>query len=128
MHAIACSAGYQDDACDVLRWWGALAGRRDLPQVLQDKYGGFIDKSGQFVKDFAYYAEAVFKALAPYTDQFVTFNEPLSICQLGYGISLFAPGAGSGAGAGRVCVRACACMPAPMHARQPPTPRPAPVR
>jgi beta-glucosidase/6-phospho-beta-glucosidase/beta-galactosidase len=32
----------------------------DLPQVLQDSYGGFMD-SDKFVKDYLYFAETAFK-------------------------------------------------------------------
>jgi len=72
-------------------------GPRLIPQVgaslpVQDKYGGFLDKTGQFPDDFAYFAEVAYKHFAPYAQYWVTFNEPLSICQLGYGIGIFAPG------------------------------------
>ena len=55
----------------------------DLPQALQDKYGGFM--SPKLAADFAYYADAVFGALEPLgVKWFLTFNEPMSICNLGY--------------------------------------------
>eukprot|EP00884_Botryococcus_braunii_P008097 jgi/Botrbrau1/17289/Bobra.0015s0046.1 len=62
----------------------------DLPQALQDKYGGW--EGGQVVDDFAAYASAVFKALGNRVVWWTTFNEPWTFCFLGYGIGVHAPG------------------------------------
>jgi beta-glucosidase/6-phospho-beta-glucosidase/beta-galactosidase len=62
----------------------------DLPQVLQDKYKGFLDP--QIQDDFVYYADAVFANLGDLVDQWMTFNEVISICELGYERDTFAPG------------------------------------
>jgi beta-glucosidase len=67
----------------------------DLPQALQDAYGGFLD--GQLADDYAYYADVVFGALGDLVGHWLTFSEPMSICQLGYGIGVFAPGVAGGA-------------------------------
>jgi beta-glucosidase len=62
----------------------------DLPQVLQDKYKGFMDP--QIQEDFLYYADAIFANLGDLVDQWMTFNEVISICELGYERDTFAPG------------------------------------
>jgi beta-glucosidase len=62
----------------------------DLPQVLQDKYKGFLDPQVQ--EDFLYYADAVFSNLGDLVDEWMTFNEVISICELGYERDTFAPG------------------------------------
>jgi beta-glucosidase/6-phospho-beta-glucosidase/beta-galactosidase len=72
--------------------------------LAQDKYGGFLDKTGQFPKDFAYFAEVMYEALLPLgVKKWLTFNEPLSICHLGYGIGIFAPGEALGSAGTRRC-------------------------
>lgn len=81
------------------KMWESAKGRHpwvccDSSQIdllpLQEKYGGFLNK--QFQDDFVYYADAVFKHLGPFVQNWMTFNEPLSICQLGYADAVFAPG------------------------------------
>ena len=64
----------------------------DLPQGLQDRHGGFMDETGAFQDAFAYYADVLFRELGPYVKLWMTFNEPLSICELGYSKGVFAPG------------------------------------
>lgn len=54
----------------------------DLPQSLQDAYGGF--NSSSIVDDFVYYADAVFGQLGPLVKTWITFNEPLVTCDLGF--------------------------------------------
>ena len=49
----------------------------------------WLDES--VVEAFAEYAEEAFKAF-PEVKNWVTFNEPASICNLGYGVAAFAPG------------------------------------
>eukprot|EP00877_Chromochloris_zofingiensis_P010272 jgi/Chrzof1/5499/Cz16g05160.t1 len=66
----------------------------DMPQALQDIYGGLMDQ--QFSEDFIYYADIVFEHLGPLVKHWLTFNEPMSICHLGYGIGIFAPGVEGG--------------------------------
>lgn len=67
----------------------------DLPQVLQDTYGGFLDQ--QLSEDFLYYADIVFAQLGPYVKHWLTFSDPMAICQLGYGVGVYAPGVEKGA-------------------------------
>lgn len=50
----------------------------------------------QFSEDFIYYADIVFEHLGPLVKHWLTFNEPMSICHLGYGIGIFAPGVEGG--------------------------------
>ncbi|DBA77308.1 TPA: hypothetical protein ACH3X2_000830 [Trebouxia sp. C0005] len=62
----------------------------DLPQSLQDSYGGFLGQ--QLVTDFANYASTVVAALGNRVTYWTTFNEPNSICSLGFGSGGMAPG------------------------------------
>jgi beta-glucosidase len=74
----------------------------DLPQALQDDYGGFLDP--QFADDFVHYADVVFGALHPLgAKHWITFSEPMSICQLGYGIGAAAPGVAKGSAGQYLC-------------------------
>jgi beta-glucosidase/6-phospho-beta-glucosidase/beta-galactosidase len=66
--------------------------------VLQDKYQGFLDPRVQ--DDYLYYADTMFAQLGDLVDQWMTFNEVISICELGYERDTFAPGVSGG-----VCVR-----------------------
>jgi beta-glucosidase len=71
----------------------------DLPQALQDKYGGFAaEDPSVFAADFANYADVAFRELSGpgMVEEWITFNEPISICSLGYGIGIFAPGSMGG--------------------------------
>jgi 6-phospho-beta-glucosidase len=45
----------------------------DLPQILQDKYGGWIDR--QCIDDFAEYCRVCFKEYGPKVKYFLTINE-----------------------------------------------------
>jgi beta-glucosidase/6-phospho-beta-glucosidase/beta-galactosidase len=56
----------------------------------QDLYQGFLDP--QVAADFTNYADIAFREFGPYVKHWLTFNEPMSICQLGYGIGVHAPG------------------------------------
>ncbi len=58
-------------------------------QVLYERYGGLT--SSQFVDDFVNYATVVFKNFGHRATYWTTFNEPLSICILGYGSPILAP-------------------------------------
>ncbi|XP_050504819.1 myrosinase 1-like isoform X1 [Diabrotica virgifera virgifera] len=61
----------------------------DLPQFLQD-LGGFFSSSLEVW--FAEYARICFEAFGKDVKYWVTFNEPSSICNNGYGKGKFAPG------------------------------------
>ena len=50
----------------------------DLPQALQDEYGGFL--SEKLVLDFQMYAEVCFNRFGDRVSYWLTFNEPFSIC------------------------------------------------
>jgi len=65
----------------------------DLPQSLQDKYGGWAGP--QVVEDYAAYAALVFKEYGGKVKNWSTFNEPRTFCTLGYGTGLHAPGISS---------------------------------
>lgn len=43
-----------------------------------------------------YYADIVFQHLGPYVRHWLTFSEPMSICNLGYGVGIYAPGVEQG--------------------------------
>eukprot|EP00882_Tetradesmus_deserticola_P026789 GHRQ01029583.1.p1 GENE.GHRQ01029583.1~~GHRQ01029583.1.p1 ORF type:complete len:356 (+),score=138.00 GHRQ01029583.1:1133-2200(+) len=62
----------------------------DMPQVLQDKYQGLLDR--QFIDDFTYFAEVAFKTFGDQVRKWTTFNEPWVTCNLQYGNGDFAPG------------------------------------
>ncbi|KAI8476896.1 MAG: beta-glucosidase 1B [Monoraphidium minutum] len=64
----------------------------DLPQGLQDSAGGFHAEGAAFQDAFVYYADTLYRELGPLVKLWMTFNEPLSICDLGYGSGVFAPG------------------------------------
>eukprot|EP01032_Pedospumella_encystans_P013556 gene13556-15600_t len=62
----------------------------DLPQGLEDKYGGWLDP--QIENDFRSYADTCFSAFGDRVKKWVTINEPWSIAYQGYGTGLHAPG------------------------------------
>ncbi|KAH0449899.1 hypothetical protein IEQ34_020591 [Dendrobium chrysotoxum] len=62
----------------------------DLPQVLEDKYNGWL--SPQIINDYAIYAEACFKAFGDRVKYWITFNEPHTMSIQGYDVGLEAPG------------------------------------
>lgn len=62
----------------------------DLPQGLQDKYGGFT--SPNIVDDFKDYAEFCFKTFGDRVKHWITINEPLVFTVNGYDEGKFAPG------------------------------------
>jgi beta-glucosidase len=51
----------------------------DLPQALQDAYGGWLDP--RIIDDFANYSRIVFKALAGKVNFWISLNEPQMFCQ-----------------------------------------------
>ncbi|XP_012065489.3 beta-glucosidase 12-like [Jatropha curcas] len=62
----------------------------DLPQALEDEYGGFL--SPQIVDDFKDYAELCFKEFGDRVKHWITLNEPWSYSNTGYNMGIFAPG------------------------------------
>ncbi|GLU10694.1 hypothetical protein SLE2022_274800 [Rubroshorea leprosula] len=54
----------------------------DLPQALQEKYGGLL--SMKVVKDFANFADFCFKTFGDRVKNWMTFNEPRVIASLGF--------------------------------------------
>ncbi|KAL5553665.1 hypothetical protein UlMin_041066 [Ulmus minor] len=58
----------------------------DLPQALEDKYGGYCRK------DFAVYAETCFEEFGDRVKHWITFNEPHTFSVQGYDVGLEAPG------------------------------------
>lgn len=64
----------------------------DLPQGLHEKHKGFLAEGTAFQDAFVYYADVLFRELGPLVKLWMTFNEPLSICELGYSAGVFAPG------------------------------------
>ncbi|KAK4582311.1 hypothetical protein RGQ29_025475 [Quercus rubra] len=62
----------------------------DLPQALEDEYGGFL--SPHIVDDFRDYAELCFKEFGDRVKHWITLNEPLSYSNGGYVTGDLAPG------------------------------------
>ncbi|KAK8930860.1 Beta-glucosidase 13 [Platanthera zijinensis] len=62
----------------------------DLPQALDDEYGGFL--GDKIVEDYKNYAEICFKTFGDRVKHWITMNEPLMFTTLGYGLGMHAPG------------------------------------
>ncbi|PNY16176.1 beta-glucosidase 24-like protein [Trifolium pratense] len=62
----------------------------DLPQVLEDEYGGFL--SSQIIDDFQDYANLCFKEFGDRVKYWVTLNEPWFFSNGGYAIGTTPPG------------------------------------
>jgi beta-glucosidase len=62
----------------------------DLPQALQDRYGGFADRRA--ADDFADYAQAVVNRLGDRVKHWITFNEPWVFAVVGHLLGMHAPG------------------------------------
>ncbi|OAY63561.1 Beta-glucosidase 25 [Ananas comosus] len=62
----------------------------DLPQALQDRYGGWLNK--QIIKDFDHFAHTCFKAFGDRVKHWITFNEPHGLSIQGYDNGVQAPG------------------------------------
>ncbi|CAL9026051.1 unnamed protein product [Prunus brigantina] len=62
----------------------------DLPQALQEKYGGFL--SPLIVDDFKAYVELCYKEFGDRVLYWVTANEPYTVSNHGYAIGVHAPG------------------------------------
>ncbi|XP_011081619.1 beta-glucosidase 13-like [Sesamum indicum] len=61
----------------------------DLPQALQEEYGGFLSK--QIVKDFREYVELCFWEFGDRVKHWITVNEPTTYCVNGYASCTFPP-------------------------------------
>ncbi|KAK8620480.1 hypothetical protein V6N13_066958 [Hibiscus sabdariffa] len=61
----------------------------DLPQILEDKYGGWLSR--QIVDDFDHYAITCFQAFGDRVKHWVTFNEPHGFAIQGYDNGIQAP-------------------------------------
>ncbi|KAH7299448.1 hypothetical protein KP509_24G012100 [Ceratopteris richardii] len=63
----------------------------DLPQALQDKYGGWLGP--EIVKDYAAFADTCFREFGDRVKHWITLNEPHSLVAEAYGgLGLLAPG------------------------------------
>ncbi|CAL8131573.1 unnamed protein product [Orchesella dallaii] len=62
----------------------------DLPQALQANYGGWPNES--LVEHYENYARILFENFGDRVKYWITFNEPFNTCELGYGLSIAAPG------------------------------------
>ncbi|KAI0790359.1 beta-glucosidase 1A [Abortiporus biennis] len=63
----------------------------DLPQELQDRYGGWLNKE-EITQDFVHFAKVCFTSLGDIVKNWITVNEPWCVTVLGYGNGIFAPG------------------------------------
>ncbi|KAG6849129.1 hypothetical protein H0H93_011076 [Arthromyces matolae] len=68
----------------------------DLPQGLQDRYGGWLNKE-EIVKDYVNFAKSSHRVLGVLRvlRRSLTINEPWCVAILGYGRGVFAPGRSS---------------------------------
>ncbi|XP_010257423.1 PREDICTED: beta-glucosidase 12-like [Nelumbo nucifera] len=62
----------------------------DLPQALEDEYGGFLN--AKIVDDFRDYAELCYKEFGDRVKHWITLNEPSTFSSSGYATGTFAPG------------------------------------
>ena len=62
----------------------------DLPEYLVQKYNGWL--SNRIVADFSFYAKTCFAAFGDRVKFWMTVNEPLTFCNLGYVQGIDAPG------------------------------------
>lgn len=62
----------------------------DVPQVLEDEYGGFLDR--KIVDDFKDYCEVCFREFGDRVKHWVTVNEPWTFSSMAYGLGMHAPG------------------------------------
>jgi len=62
----------------------------DLPQCLQDEYGGWLSR--RVIEDFEHYSSVCFKAFGDRVKSWITFNEPWCSTVLGYANGEMAPG------------------------------------
>lgn len=62
----------------------------DLPQCLQDEYGGWLNRKA--IDDFEHYASVCFRLFGDRVKDWITFNEPWCSTVLGYANGEMAPG------------------------------------
>ena len=62
----------------------------DLPQALQDEFGGF--NSSDVVEHYLNYADFCFREFGDRVKYWFTFNEPFIYCSNGHGLLVAAPG------------------------------------
>lgn len=62
----------------------------DLPQCLEDEYGGWLDR--KVIEDFEHYAVTCFREFGDKITSWITFNEPWCSTVLGYANGEMAPG------------------------------------
>lgn len=62
----------------------------DLPQCLEDEYGGWLDK--RIVDDFEHYAACCFELFGDRCKRWLTLNEPWCSAAIGYAVGEHAPG------------------------------------
>jgi beta-glucosidase len=72
----------------------------DLPQVLQDRFGGWLDRS--IIDAFAEYALPVVRRLGDRVRYWITHNEPQVVADLGYAWGAHAPGLHEGIAGGLI--------------------------
>ncbi|KAI0702030.1 beta-glucosidase 1A [Cerioporus squamosus] len=63
----------------------------DLPQGLEDRYGGWLNKE-EIVQDYMNYAKLCFTRYGDLVHNWITHNEPWCVSVLGYATGVFAPG------------------------------------
>ncbi|AQK40584.1 Beta-glucosidase2 [Zea mays] len=65
----------------------------DVPQALEEKYGGFLDKTHKrIVNDYKNFAKVCFDNFGDKVKNWLTFNEPQTFTSFSYGTGVFAPG------------------------------------
>ncbi|KAG0486235.1 hypothetical protein HPP92_008330 [Vanilla planifolia] len=62
----------------------------DVPQSLEDEYGGFLSK--RVVEDFKYFVDICFANFGDKVKHWITINEALTFCVNGYESGVHAPG------------------------------------
>ena len=65
----------------------------DLPQALEDEYEGW--EGAQVVDDFGDYARLAFREYGRKVKNWITLNEPMVVCDIGYAWGRMAPGKAS---------------------------------
>ena len=69
----------------------------DTPQWIES-YGGLLDQTGTFIKDFVYFANICFQNFGDRVKYWTTFNEPSTPAVNGYEFNVFAPSVGNSKG------------------------------
>ncbi|KUI64411.1 Beta-glucosidase 1B [Cytospora mali] len=66
----------------------------DIPQALEDRYGGMLDKE-KYTPDFVRYARVCFERFGDRVKNWITYNEPGVYTLAGYAAGVHAPGRSS---------------------------------